>query len=1102
MNIKDTYLRTFVGFNKISRHLVNAILFVLLLGSAAFAEKKAEETTLPGNLAKSAFPFFLDRTGIHTGNLIRTAYSNFGNIGSRTLVEARMEWPVGSGVLYGFEYVFFVGSEVITDQGDTLHIVSERYTGSSRDVPIPETHNWGWEPKEGFFNDGNLTIGLNEDLNNNGILDPGEDLNRNGLLDSRLINFLEYPAMSHLPETWPYDWPEGSHPGDTGSRRNRWNGEFGAFVRADQESYYIMDDRANDEFPYYPFPEDTLSFLDGASRGVGLHVEVRNYQWNHPLAEDILISIYQVKNVSSKSLPRNIMGMYVDADLGKGDADDDASFFDTVDDITWQWDLDFLDRQGRAIGYFGFAFLQSPGLIDGIDNDGDGMVDESQEDGIDNDGDWVSYSDLDGNGVWDFEDTNLNGQLDPGEDMNGNGLLDREPINDDVGSDGLGPDDLDYPGADSDGTEGNGVPDEGEPNFEFTDNDEIDQIGLTSYFAAEPSHNMKNDEDFWLTKIQPDFFTPAVSGMDVAFTYGSGFFDLPPGYSERFAIACLFGNDFDDIIRNKRTMQRIYDADYDFAKPPLNSNLTAIAGNNKVYLNWTNRAEDSRDPIYGNDFGLYKIYRSSDPHFNDIKTITDAFGNPILWEPIVQFDYKDGLVGAHPIALQELGVSYDMGSDTGLRHSYVDTDVVNGRTYYYAVVSVDKGYDIDFFERGLTDKMDLSPISPTESSKIIEVDLLGNVLFMSANVAVVTPTGPAAGVDEPELAMHLTHLSGPATGSIMIELTVPDSIKDENYQITFTDTTVALITNSFTLTQMSTGDTVLSGNADFNDPALEMMIIDGFKIFFDNVDEPEINTVKWQGNSNLQIDISKTAVGIPVNFEIELFDEIVDISFSPVPSFRKPVKFKIWNLTDSLQMEFMFIDWEPGVGDTSGVGPDSTISKGDILTLIASRTGNNAITGWKLEFDVPSGQFPVSPKPGEKLKVTTLKPFSSSDVYEFSMQGWKSAINLHSALDDIYVVPDPYVAVNVLEPKQPAALTGRGERRVEFVNLPQRCTIRIFTVSGKLVKTIKHDVDFKKGREPWDLLTKDGIEVAYGIYFYHVDAGKNGEKIGRFAVIK
>ena len=1099
MKINEINKRNILKFNQGFKMLVNAAFFILIVGitGTAFGEVKTKKTARSGSLYKTAFPYFLDRTGIHTGNLIRSAYSNFGNLGSRTLVEARMEWPVGSGVLYGFEYVFFVASEVITDQGDTLHIVSERYTGGSRDVPIPETHNWGWEPIAGYFNDGVLTSGLDEDLNNNGILDPGEDLNRNGLLDSRLINFFEYPAMSHLPETWPYDWPEGSHPGDTGSRRNRWNGEFGAFVRADQESYYIMDDRANDEFPYYPFPEDTLSFLDGASRGVGLEVEVRNYQWNHPLAEDILISIYQVKNVSSKSLPRNIMGMYVDADLGRGDAEDDASFFDTIDDITWQWDLDFLDRQGRTIGYFGFAFLQSPGLIDGFDNDGDGMVDESQEDGIDNDGDWVSYSDLDGNGVWDFEDTNLNGQLDPGEDMNGNGLLDREPINDDVGSDGLGPDDLDYPGADSDGTEGNGVPDEGEPNFEFTDNDEIDQIGLTSYFAAEPSHDMSADEDFWQAKIQPGFFTPPISGVDVAFTYGSGFFDLPPGYSERFAIACLFGNDFDDIIRNKRTMQRIYDADYDFTKPPINSILTAIPGDNKVYLIWTDDAENSRDPIYGADFGLYKIYRSSDPHFNDIKTITDAFGNPILWEPIVQFDYKDGLVGAHPIALQDLGVSYDMGSDTGLRHSYVDTDVVNGRTYYYAVVAVDKGYDIDFFERGLTDKMDLSPISPTESSKIIEVDMLGNIAFMDPNVAVVTPTGPAGGVAIPAIIIDLTHLTGPATGAIKIELTLPDSVKNEDYRITFTDTTVEHITTGLTLTRISTSDTVLSTNANFDDSEFEMTVIDGFKILLDNNDEPEINTVKWQGNSNLQIDISKTSVGIPIDFEIEFFDEYVDTSFSPVPSFRVPVKFKIWNITDSLQMEFKFNDWE-----SSDIEPDSTISYGDILTLIAARTGNNITSGWKLEFDVPSGEQPVSPQPGEKLFVTTLKPFSSSDIYEFSMQGWKSAINLHSALDDIYVVPDPYVAVNVLEPKQPAALTGRGERRVEFVNLPQRCTIRIFTVSGKLVKTIKHDVDFKKGREPWDLLTKDGIEVAYGIYFYHVDAGKNGEKIGRFAVIK
>ena len=86
-------------------------------------------------------------------------------------------------------------------------------------------------------------------------------------------------------------------------------------MRADQESYYVMDDRSNDEFPYFPFPDDTLPFLQGGRRGVGLQVEVRNFQWSNPLAEDIVISIYQVKNVSEKPLTKNIVGMYVDAAL-------------------------------------------------------------------------------------------------------------------------------------------------------------------------------------------------------------------------------------------------------------------------------------------------------------------------------------------------------------------------------------------------------------------------------------------------------------------------------------------------------------------------------------------------------------------------------------------------------------------------------------------------------------------------------------------------------------------------------------------------------------------------------------------------------------------
>ncbi len=85
-------------------------------------------------------------------------------------------------------------------------------------------------------------------MNNNGELDLGEDVDGNGKLTLDLYNELEYPAMSHLLQTWPTDWPEGSYPGTIGSRKSLWNGEYGTYVRADQESYYVMDDRSNDEF--------------------------------------------------------------------------------------------------------------------------------------------------------------------------------------------------------------------------------------------------------------------------------------------------------------------------------------------------------------------------------------------------------------------------------------------------------------------------------------------------------------------------------------------------------------------------------------------------------------------------------------------------------------------------------------------------------------------------------------------------------------------------------------------------------------------------------------------------------------------------------------
>ncbi len=1110
------------------------IAFVLLFAGAQTLQASSGEdkSPMPLVLGKPAAPAMglstnpndtsrglqsLQRTGVLTGNLIRSAFGNFGNLGSRTLAEARLEWPVGSGVTYGFEFIFFVAGEVMNSRGEIIHIIDSRYTGGSRDVPTPETHQWGWYPKPGYFNtnDGNEdeveTPGVDEDLNGNGILDPGEDLNNNGLLDHNMVNDVEYPAMSHLPQTWPYDWPLGSYPGEPGVRRNKWNGEYGAYVRGDQESYYVMDDAANDEFDYYPFDGDTLSYLNGGRRGLGLDVEVRNYQWAHPLAEDIIISIYQPYNVSDKDLPKNILGMYVDADIGFEDPSDDASSFDTHDDITYQWDLEGLDKQGRKTGYFGFAFLQSPGNDHNhIDDDEDGMVDESQQDGIDNDQDWLTFDDANHNGVWDWEDKNMNGRLDPGEDLDGDGELDLEELNDDVGSDGIGPwggpNGEPWPGPDPDGTEGNGQPDLGEPHFEYTDNDEIDQIGLTSFYGdGVGGQGIRDDEGFWRGKIQPGFFNEATAGMDVGFTYGCGFFKLDKGQFEHFAISALCGSDFGDIIRNKRTMQVIYNNDYSFTKPPRKPILTAIPGDRKVTLIWDDAAERTRDPVYGWDFEGYKIYRATDPHFNEVKVIDDAYGNPVLWKPLVTFDKKDGLKGLHPIPLGETGVHYDMGTDSGLRHSYVDTSVQNGRTYYYAVVSYDMGYALDFPERGLIPTEGLEPIPPSESSKVIETDLLGNVVNVDINCAVVTPEEPAAGYVPPSLADSVEHVAGPGTGSISVDILRPDLVVDHTYQISFRDTLLNHVTAGFTFEDLTTGQVLFRSTAmdnletpEYDDPNLEKQLFDGFKLRIHNDQFGRVVHSEWRnGASNLVITVVPKELPMPIDFEIVWADTIVDRTFSPAPGNRFPIKFFVRNLTDSTKMQV----------ELSRIAmPIDQLGPGDGFYIIGKRLGRKRWFAYEVFVDAPEGQGveTIMPEPGTAYYVETSKPFGRNDVFKFSMKPETKfdAEVAKTRMDDIYVVPDPYVAVNSLEPKQPSSLRGRGERRIDFVNLPPHCTIRIFTQSGRLIRVLHHDSVDNQGRESWDLLTRDGLEVSYGIYFYHVEAPGVGEKLGKFAIIK
>ena len=130
------------------------------------------------------------------------------------------------------------------------------------------------------------------------------------------------------------------------------------------------------------------------------------------------------------------------------------------------------------------------------------------------------------------------------------------------------------------------------------------------------------------------------------------------------------------------------------------------------------------------------------------------------------------------------------------------------------------------------------------------------------------------------------------------------------------------------------------------------------------------------------------------------------------------------------------------------------------------------------------------------------KLFRRDDVFEFTTSAQKVSAELaKTGLDAIKVVPNPYVAAATWEERNPYT-SGRGPRAIHFTHLPQSCTIRIFTVSGELVTTIRHESSMNNGTAEWNLLTRDNLSVSYGVYIYHVDAPGVGEKVGKFAIIK
>lgn len=424
----------------------------------------------------TAFPQVGDhtnrKTGIMDGNLINTTFDNDGEIG-RWLSAPSGEWPKGSGHNYLDGITFFAAAETVDANGDTIHPVETNYR-EGMDVS-PDGITWGFEPLPDYDN-------------------PSQNS----------------PAKSDNPETWPTHWPDRPDSWD-----GFWNGYFGKGVmNADLETYFVVDDDPDEEWNF--FPDST----DLTRRGLGLQVAIRGWQWADESLKNVMVWHYEITNEGTTDYEKVVCGIYTDNGIGGfGDSGDDNGAFDQTSQMVYAWDNDGISWEGWSpTGYVGYIFLETPGnALDGIDNDGDGLIDESRDNGIDDDGDW-------------------------------------NPETDDVGADGV---------ADTgDQGEGDGKPTDGEPNFDRLDPGESDQIGLTSV-AIRHAHDLDlyNDEKIW-NAMRPGNFDGQCGPCNLIFYLGSGYFPLPAGKSQRFSLAVIFGSTFDELIARANSVRTLLDESY------------------------------------------------------------------------------------------------------------------------------------------------------------------------------------------------------------------------------------------------------------------------------------------------------------------------------------------------------------------------------------------------------------------------------------------------------------------------------------------------------------------------------------------------------------
>ena len=918
----------------------------------------------------------------------------------------------GLGNLYTAGLV--IGAEVTDTSGNTIHILSDAINdGYARDFnPVNNSILYAWQPIPGYDNPEKTVIATNDD-----------------------------------PTSW------------TSSRTARKGFRGEGSVLAKKEAYYVMDDSSNSEFAYFPFP-------NSERRGLGLQVEGRMFQFDDPNASNVLFAMYTIKNVSTNTLSKTAAGFYIDVDIGGGSPEnqDDLGFFQKDLNLVYYWDNPpGIGELGLPTHYSGCVILESPSnSSDGIDNDGDGMTDESSSNNIDDDGDW-------------------------------------DPAHHDVGLDGIS--------GTADAGEGDGVPSAGEPNFDVLDREESDQIGLTSFTSWRWTEVLlRNDESAWSRlHFGLDGTVPAYS--DVISLLGSGDFSLAPNEQTRYTVALFSAWNLEQTLMLAATLHDQYDTRFysdssgnksvavQLTSPVQSQSVdgtisitwqsSGILQNRMIDIWYSNTFEPEWKLLAGDlqdngsypwnttllpDGAFYKIRLTSKQSGNRGYSSTHSFfsvDNPGNAEPDLAFVTKFD----KPRYTDTIRVQWAFADAEG--------SVVTTRLSF----SADNGITFTPIDSMNTGEFlfDTRKVPNTQSGRL-KIDATDG----TSSRSIMTPTLKIVNYYRAIRDTFIVKVSGTGTGEIIPVVIDSTQLTGHVYSVTFDSSDGALLYSVIDKTlnlkkiDKESLSPILAGSSYFDGMRVtiknDSLGIDSEQSGFMNNADPHIIAM-----------VGPPSIGVVRYAPMDIEVQFTSIDTTEDGSFKYPGD-TLYNI--SLQKKIVspfYIRFIENTTPAMAIIRENTINNrwewGEQLIvrtpppyMIAASNTMAQVTFNRI--------FGISPSiaAGDKFLIRTTRPFSTLDSYEFTaLQDYLGP----TGVTDRSVLPKEFTLFqNYPNPFNPVTTIRFAVPRTTIV------TLSVFDGLGREVKTIaKGMYDPGEHRIDWNGTDMDNLPVASGLYFYRISAG-------------